>query len=409
MQESTGTHFRYRALDADGAQRSGQIQASDEPAALRALIAQGLTPLDVSAPAPVRVAAAVEGGGVAKASATDRSALVQELATLLGAGISLADALPSLAQAYAGHALGPALTRLDRDIRAGLSLSAGLAKGGVSLPPYVLAMVEAGEASGELAQALRDAAAQMEHERKVAQELRNALVYPAVLVLSGLAAVLIIFIGVVPRFASILKNSKADVPDLSRWIIESAMFVKVNWLAVALFVGVVLLGASVALAQPAVRERLFDALGRLPLIGHWLIRVDIGRWATVLGSLLANRVPMPHAVNLSQAALRLPRLRLDMAGTARELERGKSLSDVLGRQDWFPAVRLNLVRVGERSGELPRMLATLGEIETEAARVLQKRVLTLIEPIAILLIGAVIGVIMIAVMLAITSLNTAVY
>jgi general secretion pathway protein F len=101
-------------------------------------------------------------------------------------------------------------------------------------------------------------------------------------------------------------------------------------------------------------------------------------------------------------------LRDDLLHTGRELERGRSLSDVLGAKGWFPPARLNLIRVGERSGELPRMLNTLGVMETDAARLIQRRVLALIEPIAILLIGAVIGVIMVAVMMAITSLNTAV-
>jgi general secretion pathway protein F len=160
------------------------------------------------------------------------------------------------------------------------------------------------------------------------------------------------------------------------------------------------------LSNPGVRANALAGLARWPVIGPWLMRIDVGRWATVLGTLLANRVAIVKAIELSAGALRIERLRADLAGTARELERGRSLSDVLGGKGWFPPARLNLIRVGERSGELPRMLSTLGAMETEAARVLQKRVLTLIEPIAILLIGAVIGVIMVAVMMAITSLNS---
>jgi general secretion pathway protein F len=117
-------------------------------------------------------------------------------------------------------------------------------------------------------------------------------------------------------------------------------------------------------------------------------------------------VPIITAIGLSSGALRLHRLKEDLAGVARELERGRTLSEVLGAKGWFPPARLNLIRVGERSGELPRMLATLGEMETEAARLLQKRVLALIEPLAIIAIGAVIGFIMVAVMMAITSLNS---
>jgi general secretion pathway protein F len=403
VQEQAGASFIYRALDGGGASRSGALQAADEAAAIRLLLQQGLTPVSVQA----------AGGGAARGTGrradvggAERINLIQELATLLGAGISLGEALPSLAEAYAAQTLGPALTGLDRAVRGGERLSAALAASPLGLPPYVLALCEAGEASGELAAALRDAAKQMEHEQRIGTELRNALVYPAVLVASGVVAVLVIFIGVVPRFASLLKSSRADMPALSRWVIESGLFVKQHLLAFGVG-GVALLAlAAFALADARLRASLLDALSRAPVVGPWLLRLEIGRWTTVLGQLLANRVPIINAVVLSSGALRLQRLRDDLAGAPRELERGRMLSDVLGDLAWFPAARLNLIKVGERSGELPRMLATLGAIETEAARTLQKRALTLIEPAAILVIGAVIGMIMVAVMMAITSLNT---
>jgi len=403
VQEQAGASFNYRALDGAGASRSGALQAADEAAAIRWLLQQGLTPVSVQAAGS---SAARSTGRRANVGSAERINLIQELATLLGAGISLGEALPSLAEAYAAQALGPALTGLDRAVRGGERLSAALAASPLGLPPYVLALCEAGEASGELAAALRDAARQMEHERRIGTELRNALVYPAVLVASGVLAVLVIFIGVVPRFASLLKSSRADMPALSRWVIESGLFVKQHLLAFGLGGTALLALAAFALADPRLRASLLDALSRAPVVGPWLLRLEIGRWTTVLGQLLANRVPIINAVVLSSGALRLQRLRDDLAGAPRELERGRMLSDVLGDLAWFPAARLNLVKVGERSGELPRMLGTLGAIETEAARVLQKRALTLIEPIAIIVIGAVIGVIMVAVMMAITSLNT---
>lgn len=402
--------FSYRALDVDGRTCQGVVIAGDEASAIRDLLQQGLMPISVNAPstpgAPVKSRGRSDLSGGDRISGADRVSLVQELATLLGAGISLAEALPSLAQAYAAHPLGVALAGLDREVRAGQRFSEALTRSPLGLPPYVVALAEAGEAGGELAGALRDAAVQMEHERRIGQELRNALVYPAVLVLSGVLAVLVIFIGVVPRFASLLKSSRADVPEISRWVIESGLYMKQHLLAFGLGAAGLVLLAAVALSQPGVRAALLNEMSRAPVVGPWLMRMEIGRWTTVLGQLLANRVPIITALLLSSGALRLQRLRADLAGAPRELERGRPLSDVLGGLAWFPPTRLNLVRVGERSGELPRMLAVLGAMETDAARTLQKRALALIEPLAILVIGAVIGFIMVAVMMAITSLNT---
>jgi general secretion pathway protein F len=395
--------FNYQALDAEGRMRQGQLTATDEQAAVRELLREGLTPVKVR---PDRVAKTAASRGAKPVGVAEQLVLLQELATLLKAGISLSEALPSLVQAYAAQPLGVPLASADRAVRSGAKLSDALRASGLALPPYALALVEAGEASGELASTLADAAAQMDHERRVAQELRNALIYPAVLVSSGVLAVMVIFVGVVPRFASLLKSSRAEVPALSRATIEAGLFVKQNLLAFGLGGAALVILVAMLLSNAGGRARVLELMARLPLIGPWLLRVDIGRWATVLGTLLANRVPIISAMGLSSGALRLQRLRDDLATTTRELERGRSLSEVLGAKGWFPPARLNLIRVGERSGELPRMLSTLGEMETEAARLLQKRVLALIEPVAILVIGAVIGFIMVAVMMAITSLNS---
>ena len=166
------TQFNYRAIDAEGASRSGQLDAVDETSALRELIQRGLTPLQISAVGGHRAPAPT--GRRARVTLVDQIVLVQELATLLTAGVSLSESLPSLALAYADQSLGPGLARVDRDLRSGQRLSDALKQSGLALPPYVLALVQAGEASGELGPALADAASQMEHERRIGQELRNA-------------------------------------------------------------------------------------------------------------------------------------------------------------------------------------------------------------------------------------------
>jgi general secretion pathway protein F len=144
----------------------------------------------------------------------------------------------------------------------------------------------------------------------------------------------------------------------------------------------------------------------VPAVGPWLIQGEIGRWATVLGALLNNRVPIVTAMELAQGVLRLDALRSGLERATRGLQQGQALSAGLETQAWFPRTRLNLIRVGERSGELPRMLIALGHSQRDAAALLQRRMLGLIEPIAILFIGAVIGVVMVAVMMAITSFDT---
>jgi general secretion pathway protein F len=142
-------------------------------------------------------------------------------------------------------------------------------------------------------------------------------------------------------------------------------------------------------------------------LGEWLIEAETGRWATTLATLLGNRVPILSALELSAQGLRFPAMRRKLQFISRDVRGGATLADTAAKYGLVNATGVNLIRVGEKSGELPQMVATLGELHSEAGRNRMKRFLLLLEPIAILFIGAVIGVIMVSIMLAITSFSAA--
>lgn len=400
------TQFHYRALDARGQAQQGEVTAASAAAAVQQLQQRELTVVELRplARAGAAPAAAARGGRIGHG---ERIVLLQEFATLLNAGVSIAEAAPSMAQAYAATALGAPMVRLRQALQAGRSVSDAFRSAALGLPEHAHSLIEAGEAAGRLGPALHSAAQQLEYDQGVRQQMRSALVYPSVLVGAGALAVFIIFVAVVPRFASLLGNGRAEVPALSRWIIETGLFFKSHMLACLLALAALVAAAVLALRTPAVRQALVEALARLPVTGPWLRHSEVGRWATLLATLLENRVPLLAALALSARAVLLRDMRGHLAAAQGEIRRGRALSDVLAEQGWIAATRINLIRVGERAGELPRMLGQLGQMQTASARQGLQRVLALIEPLAILLIGSVIGLIMVGVMLAITSLNTA--
>ena len=401
------SRYRFSAIDAQGQRLSGELAAANPQAALAQLQQRELTVLALDtadAPSPAPGVAAAGGKHI---GAQDRMLLLQELATLLGAGISIAEAVPSLESAYQGTPLGAPVTRLRQAVQAGRSVVDAFRSAALGLPGHIYSLIAAGEAAGRLGPALQSAADQLEYEHGVRQMLRSALVYPAVLVSAGAAAVLVIFIAVVPRFASLLGSGRAEVPALSRWVIESGMFLKDHLLGVGLFLAAAAGAVVLALRSPTLRQALLEAAARLPLVGSWLRTSETGRWATLLGTLLEHRVALLTALELSAQGLSLQQLRAHLAEAQGEVRRGRALSAILAEQGWIAPTRLNLLRVGERAGELPRMLLQLGRLQTEAARQQMQRLLTLIEPLAILAIGSVIGVIMVGVVMAVTSLNTA--
>ncbi|MBV8502056.1 MAG: type II secretion system F family protein [Paucibacter sp.] len=393
--------YRYRAADRNGRTFEGQLQADSERAAQQQLQQQDLTPISLN---PVQRKAA---RGTGKAP-TDQDLLLalRELATLLQAGVPLAEAVSSCASAHLGTQLGDGLDRAHSQLRSGSPLSEALRAARLRYPEYLYQLLQAGELTGKLADALFGAAEQMEYELRVRSDMRSALTYPAILVLSGIAATLLIFIVVVPRFSGILKNPRADIPAISRWVLEAGLFTKENLVWIGLSAFAFFAAIAIALGNPQVRRQLLDRASHLPLFGDWLVNSEVGRWAKMFGTLLANKVPIVQAMELSEMGVRLSGLANRLSLAQRDLRAGKKLAEALETHRTVNAMGLNLVRVGERSGELPLMLKTLGNIYETASRDRMKRFLTLLEPLTILIVGSLIGFIMVAIMLAITSIST---
>ncbi len=398
-------NFQYQAANAQGQLLNGQIDAVDEREAMRLLQQQNLIPISISS---AKTLAANGPASSRKASMQDKTLAIQELTTLLNAGVPLAESVDSISSAHAGTAIGTAFAKTLSALRSGERFAEALRLAELDLPVYLYQLVAAGELTGKLGHSLQTAVTQMEYENRMRQEMRNALTYPAILVVSGIAATLLVFIVVVPKFANLLKGNAANVPWLSRWVIGTGMFVQANLLWVGLGALALVMGTVAALRNPVMRGRAFEALVRLPLLGRWIIETEIGRWASMLGALLENRVAIMTAMELALGGVRISALRNSLQQVLREVRGGARLADALATNRALEATGINLIRVGERSGELAPMLRALSTLYENAGRDRMKRFLLLLEPIAILLIGSVIGVIMVAIMLAVTSMNDSV-
>ena len=177
-----------------------------------------------------------------------------------------------------------------------------------------------------------------------------------------------------------------------RWLVLGVVAVAMTWL-------------GLALRKPEARARGYERLERLPVVGTWRVEAETARWARILAILLINKVPLLDALALAQAGVNAPGRRLRLEEAARGVRGGTTLADSLEQQDTLTATGYNLIRVGERSGELPAMLLSLARLCEESGRGRMKQFLALLEPAAILVIGSMIGRIMIGIILAITSAN----
>ncbi|MGZ8242365.1 type II secretion system F family protein [Methylomagnum sp.] len=394
--------FKYRAINAQGQTVQGRLEARDQNEAARLLQQQGLTPIALDRDQP----AAAARGRKKSAKAQDKALVIRELGILLRSGVPLAEAVASIGQTHGDSPIGLGFEEVNARLRSGGSLTQALREAKFGFPDYVLQLAAAGEMTGKLAEALLSAADQMDYELKISQEMRNALIYPSILVFSGVAATLLVFIVVVPKFANMLKSGRAEVPALSAWVLKIGLFVKENLFWLGLGTVGTLFALAVLLSKEEYRQKLMELLVRLPIIGDWLIQTETGRWASMFGTLLENRVPIVNAMELAYGGVRINSLKHQFQQALRDLRGGRKLGDALATTRVLSLTGLNLIRVGERSGELAPMLRTLAMLHENAGRERLKRFLILLEPMAILLIGGVLGTIMIAIMMAITSIST---
>ena len=221
--------FDYTAIDADGRQLSGTLPQDSEPEALAELNRQGLTPIRLD-----RSRAKAPGSGARRQKKIPPGVaavlFIRELASLLQAGVTLEESLRTLLEGRKGSAQETVLTAILSDVLAGERFSSALrthaAPGSLPLPNFVLALVSAGESTGDLPAALGRAADQMEFDDQIRAETSEALVYPAILIMAGAAAVLFVFSFVVPRFSTLLAGKRADLP----WLSAAVMSTNSSWI-----------------------------------------------------------------------------------------------------------------------------------------------------------------------------------
>lgn len=393
--------YHYTALDKEGLSISGVLEAASEREAGRLLQRQGLTALSLAPQQPERVLTRWQR----QASQRELQLVLHEFATLLESGVSLVTAVSSLAKSSHHPQLTEAFSGLAKAVKRGESVSRALRESSLPLPGYFYQLVEAGEATGKLAEALRGGVEQFEYEQRVRGEIRSALVYPLILVISGMAAIGIIFVWVVPRFGNLLNQRGEQMPWLASAVIRSGVWLNQHLLWVGLLLAAGLGTLVWFLRQPGVWTRLGERAAHLPLVGGWLIEAEVGRWAGTLGTMLANKVELMRALDLAANAIGLGFLRGRLHQVGKSVKAGAPLSAALREHRALNPTGYDLVAVGEASGELPKLLLALSRLYETSGRDRMKRSLQLIEPLAIIVIGGVIGVIVTAIILAITSMN----
>ncbi|KAB2656675.1 MAG: type II secretion system F family protein [Verrucomicrobia bacterium] len=421
--------FNYKARRRTGELVDGILEVADQSAAVLQLQRAGLFPVSVIAAKVDRKAARAAGETPAAATGagrvlpeslrklfkTQRKPKLQELATytqqlanLLKAGMPLTMALHSMASLTSKGIPGTVSHQLKQDVIEGRSLSDALARQAHVFPELVINMVRAGEQSGALEEVLRRLASHFERFSEVQSKFKSAMIYPMFVCFFGLLLIIFFTAVMLPKFTEFFQtmNLKDGLPLATQIVIAISDFMKTyGWWLIPLVAMALYFVVNRYRATPDGRRRTDAMLMKLPVFGS-VIRLNLfGQFSRILSTLLANGVPVLQALRITEQVISNTVIKDALAATREAVTDGKTLAQPLAKAGVFPQLMIDLIRIGEETGDVPGSLLNVAETYEADLNVALRTMMGLIEPTLIVGLAVVIGGLLVGVMQAMFAIT----
>ena len=402
--------FAYKAADRAGKVIRGVLEAEGERAAAGRLREMGYIPIQISAQRQgltryIKDRSLLKRLALKRVPLKDLLTFTQDFAFLLSSGLPIDKALGIEIEVLENESLRNILQDVLRRVKGGSYLSDALGKHGKIFPELYINMVKTGESAGRLADSLERLGGLLRDIQEFRSHIFSALLYPVfILGVSGIS-IIILLTFVIPKFSVIFSDMGQAIPLPTQLLLLFSDFFRRAW--VFLLAGCVLL---IVLGNRYIRstkgrERV-DALKlRMPVLGKLIMEIEVSRFTRALAVLLGSGVPMLQSLILAEKALKNQPLKAAMEKISERVEEGESLSSALKTVEFFPALALQMIVVGEETGRLHQMLIRVAEHYENSIRNMIKRLMSLLEPSIILVMGLFVGFIVISMLLGIFSIN----
>lgn len=398
--------FQYKAKTTAGQVVTGTLAAGDRRMALAELGRRGYFPLAVETgetETEKQARQASRGGRV-----TQRDILLfnQQLSSLLRSGMTLSEALAVLERRSQKPAMGKILGALRQDIVQGSTLSAALAKHPKLFSKFFVNLIKAGEASGTLDQVLARLTKHYEQAGEIREKVVGALIYPCIVVVAGLGAIVFFMTYMVPKFVVMFREMHSTMPLPTRIMIAcSNAFTTYWWLGAALIVvGVIVVRSRLATAEGRLAMDAWKL--RMPVLGGIITASAFGQFARTLATLLENGVPVLTALQIVEDTMTNQVIANEIKEARTRVTDGTSISQPLAKGKVFPPLLLDMLAVGEESGEVTASLKNIADMYEQELSHKLKIMTTLLEPIIIVFMALVVGSIVMSILMAVFDITS---
>ncbi len=396
--------FEYKAVSPTGETITGEMEAPTEALVIARIQEEGSIPISArEAGKGLRLDTLFKG----KKGLTQRDIgdITQQLSTLLGAGLPLDRSLGILVELTDNERVKTTVDKIRNRVREGGSLSDALEERHGVFSRFYINMVRAGEVGGSLDQTLARMSEYLERAKELKDSVVSALIYPALLVFLAIVSLMLLMVYVIPQFTPMFEDFGGDLPFMTKVVVGVGDILQRFWWAIIGLSVLVVAWFKAQMANPASRFVWDGRFLKTQWVGDVIAKVETARLARTTGTLLVNGVPLLSALSISKNVMTNTVLAQDVAEAAKRVKTGAPLAKALGEDGHFPSLALQMVNVGEETGQLDAMLIKVADTYDREVRVTIDRLMALLVPVMTLGLALMIGVIVMSVLMAILSIN----
>ncbi|MBI3768005.1 MAG: type II secretion system inner membrane protein GspF [Deltaproteobacteria bacterium] len=400
--------YAYKGLSTEGRAVAGVVDAESPRSARLKLRRTGVFPTDLAedrTPAGRRRTSFAVGRAGERVPTQELAAVTRQLATLVGAGLPLVEALAALADQTEREHLRRAIVQIRERVTEGRALADALGEHPRLFSPLYVNMVRAGEASGALDVVLERLADYTENQARLLGKVRAALTYPAVMLVLGGAILFFLVSYVVPKVTRIFQETQQQLPRLTLLLIALSSFAARWWWLILLALGGAVLGGRAYAHSAAGRERVDRWVLQVPYVGRLVQKFALARFARTLSTLLASGIGLLPALDIVRNIVDNRVIAHAIENARDAIREGQSIAPPLRESGVFPPLVVHMVAVGERSGQLEEMLGKAADAYDNEVENAVGSLTTILEPLMIVFMGLVVLFIVLAILMPIFELN----
>ena len=385
--------FNYKAIDKNGKNKKGTVDAADREKAQEKLKAEGLqvTELnDAGDVRPVRV-------GKKKVKSRDLSILCKQMVSILNAGVTVITALEMLSEQMDNKTLKAAIVEAKIYVEKGGSLSDAFRLNPNVFPPIMINMVAAGEASGSMETSFERLSIHFEKDDALKGKIKGALTYPIMVMIVAVLVVIVVMVAVIPNFVSMFEDMGTQLPLPTRIMMAGSDFITKKWFILIPAVAAIIFGIKVFLATPT--GQMFSAkVGvNAPIFSDMIIKSNSARFARTLSTLMAAGIPMLDAIEQVAKMMDNKIFRDGLMNTKAQVAKGLPLSKPLKDMEVFPTMLVQMVKIGEETGNIEDMMEKVADLYDREVDLATEALTQAMEPITMVIMACIVGMIVAAV------------